>query len=123
MISKKKEIKVDGEIYQLWFNNYAMFEMASMYGVDQRDIMKRVSERLSDNFLLLIGDLFWAGYKGAKLALNKPAELTREQINEIVAIAPMDDLFELWEIFKDVNGMNEPVEEDKKKAIKKKVKK
>ena len=123
MISKKKEIKVDGEIYQLWFNNYAMFEMASMYGIDQKDIFKKVSQRLSDNFLLLIGDLFFAGYKGAKLAKNETADLSREQINEIVAVAPMDDLFELWEIFKDVNGMNEPIEEDKKKATKKKVKK
>lgn len=118
------QVKADGKVYQLWFNNYAMFEIAATFGIDQRDIVMRCVEKLQENFLILVADLFLAGYKGFKLAKEDEIDLTRADVMEIVATANVEDLYSIWEVFKDANALNlEEEDSEMSDADKKKVKK
>lgn len=123
-LNKKMQVKADGKVYQLWFNNYAMFEIAATFGIDQRDIVMRCVEKLQENFLILVADLFLAGYKGFKLAKEDEIDLTRADVMEIVATANVEDLYSIWEVFKDANALNlEEEDSEMSDADKKKVKK
>lgn len=111
------QVKAGNKTYQLWFNNYAMMEIASVFGIEQKEILKVCQEKLKDNFLILVGDLFYAGYKGAKLAKGEGIDLKRADVSGIVAIGDMEDLMQVWEVFRDINGLNQKESsKNKKKA-------
>lgn len=112
MLNKKVEINLGGEVVQLWFNNYAVFEMQSMFGVEQTEITKLVSERIKENYLLLAADLIKIGIKGHSLAkgINTPSIIN--EVNELVATADINELMRVWEVFFDSIGGN--VKEEKK---------
>lgn len=118
MLNKKIEIDLGGETYQLWFNNYAVFELQKMYGIEQTEVMKRVVERAEDNYLLLISDLVKAGIKGHSLA--KGEIVPKINVQELVADANIEKLMNVLKVFYDIMGVN--VEGDKKKAPRKKKK-
>ena len=116
MLNKKIELELGDKTYQLWFNNYAVCELQSMYGIEENEIMQKIVSRAEDNYLLLITDLIKAGIKGAALAKD---ELTPNiKVSELVAEADMSKLLKVLEVFYDVMGVN-----IEKKAVKKKVKK
>lgn len=115
MINKKLEINLGGINTQLWFNNYAVFELQSMYGVEQADIFKRVTERASENYLLLISDLIKVGIKGHCFAKGESNPDLLNEINEHIAIADISELMKVWEVFFHVLGGNIKPDKEKKK--------
>lgn len=122
MLNKKIQVKNGKEIYQLWYNTYAVVEISSAYGVDKTDILQKLQEKMQDNFMVIIADLFFYGYKGQKLATNQVVDLTREEVSRIVATSDIGDLMNIWKVFTEHMGANESRAEkaDKKKAGKKK---
>lgn len=121
MLNKKIQVRNGKDVFQLWFNNYSTAEIASIFGVEDKHVLKVCVEKLKTNFLILAGDLFLAGYKGQKLATSQPVDLTREDVSEIVATANEDDLVKVWNVFFEHIGGNEPKDKKpKKKAAKQK---
>lgn len=118
MINKKLELNLGGEKVQIWFNNYAVFELQKMFGIEQVDIMKKVSERVNENYLLLIADLIKVGIKGHCLAKGEPTPEILKDVNEHIATAEMSELVNVWETFFDIMGGNVPKEDKKKEAPK-----
>lgn len=116
MLNKKLELDLGGEIYQLWFNNYAVCDLQSMYGIEQSEVMKKIVERATDNYLLLIVDLVKAGLRGHYLAKGEVAP--NINVPELIADADMDKLVKVLEVFYDIMGVN--VKTDKKKVTAKK---
>lgn len=107
------EITLNGEKYQIWFNNFAVFELQSMYGIEQKEILQKVSERAKENYLLLLSDLIKAGIKGHCLAKGIVTPEVLKNINEHIATANMGEVLLVWEVFFDIMGGN--IKEDKKK--------
>lgn len=116
MVNKKLEISLGGETHQLWFNNFAVFDLQKMYGTDQSGIMQKINDRANDNFLLVLIDLIEVGMKGHTLAMRLPNSTLN--INEIVANEDLGNLMKIWgdvwEVFTEHMGMKLP--EDKKKV-------
>ena len=119
MLNKKMEITLGGEVRQLWFNNYAAFELREMFGVDQAGILQAVIERSKENYLLLLADLIKVGLKGHSLAMNGTTPEIVDKVNMLVADADINELMKVWEVFFDTIGGNVKQEPDKKKATKK----
>ena len=120
MVNKKLEITLGEKKYQLWFNNYAVFELQKMYGIEQSQVLTKVSERANDNYLLLIGDLIKVGIKGHALAKGKNTPDVLGELHELLAVADLKELMQVWTVFFDIMGGNLKKEEgDKKKAEKK----
>lgn len=120
MVNKKLEITLGGEVRQLWFNNFAVFELQKAYGSEQSEIMKRISERANENFLLVLIDLIEVGMKGQTLAMRLPSHAVN--INEIVASEDLANLMkiwhEVWGVFTEHMGMNLPEDKAAKKKVK-----
>lgn len=116
MLNKKIELKLGGEVHQLWFNNYAVFELQRMYGAERNEIMQKIVDRVKENYLLLIVDLVKVGLKGHALA--KGEKTPEINVNELVAEADMNVLYGVVEVFYDIMGVNIPKtdEADKKKV-------
>jgi len=119
MINKKLEITLGGEKRQLWFNNFAVFELQKMFGVQQGDVLKSVMERAEDNYLLLVSDLIKAGLKGYAYANDQGAPDT-SKLNTLIADGDLTELLQVWEVFFEHMGGNVEKEEVKKKAAPKK---
>lgn len=113
------EITLDGEVRQLWFNNFAAFELREMFGVDQASILQAVIERSKENYLLLLADLIKVGLKGHSLAMHGTTPEIVKDVNMLVADADMGELMKVWEVFFDTIGGNVKQEPDKKKVAKK----
>lgn len=112
MLNKKIQLELGGRTFQLWFNNYAVCELQSMYGIEQTEVMKKIVERATDNYLLLIVDLVKAGLRGYYLA--KEEVMPNIKVSELIADADMDKLVKVLEVFYDVMGVN--LKDDKKKV-------
>lgn len=117
MLNKQLEIKLAGEKTQLWFNNYSTIELQKLFGVDEKEIIKKVSERAAENYMLLLSDLVKAGIKGYCYAKGINTPDVYDNINEHIAVADINELLQVWSVFYDAIGGNEPVEESKKKAV------
>ena len=115
MINKKIEIKIGGDKVLLWFNNFAVFELQKIYGVDQNNILTKVSERANENYLLLLSDLIKVGVKGHSMARGLKTPDFLDNLTELVAVADLNELMEVWNVFYDIMGGN--TESDKKKVI------
>ena len=115
MLNKQLEIKLGDEKTLLWFNNYAVFELQSMYGVEQAEIFKRVSERAKENYLLLLSDLIKVGIKGHCFAKGITTPLILDNLNEHIATAEISELMVVWEVFFSIMGGNVKPDESKKK--------
>lgn len=118
MINKKLEITLGEEKVLLWFNNFAVFELQKFYGVNQNDILTKVSERAQDNYLLLIQDLITVGVKGYAMAKGEKTPDILGILSENIAVADLSELMEVWNVFYDIMGGN--IKGDKKKAVAKK---
>ena len=116
MLNKKIELKMGDVKIPLWYNNYAVFELQSMYGVDNSEILLKVTERAKENHLLLIADLIKIGIKGHSLALNQTLPDYYDNVNLLLADADMGEVMQVWQVFIDVMGGN--IESDKKKVTK-----
>lgn len=115
MVNKKIEILLGGEKTQLWFNNYAVFDLQAMYGVEKAEIFQRVSERAKENYLLLLSDLIKVGIKGHCFAKGITTPSVLDNLNEHIATADISELMVVWEVFFSIMGGNEKPEENKKK--------
>lgn len=126
MLNKKIEIKLKGVEIPLWFNNYASAELQKMYGADITTVMTVLSEKLNDNYLIILSDLIKIGIKGHYLAKETEKPYYFAGINEMIAEEPDDNLIkvwlEVWDVFSEHMGLNIPKEEGKKK-VKKPIKK
>ena len=121
MLNKQLEITLGNEKVLLWFNNFAVFELQKKYGVDQGEILEKVSEIANENYLLLISDLIKIGIKGNCLANGLKTPNIYDNVTQNVAVADLNEMIEVWNVFFDIMGGNIEVE-DKKKAQQKKVK-
>lgn len=115
MINKKIDIRAGEKTYSAWFNNYAIQEIAKVFGVNIEDIGKTILKKLNENFMVLVSDLVYIGIKGECLAKGKPMELTYEEVREITAVANQEDLIQVWRIFQEHTGMSKESETEKKK--------
>lgn len=118
MVNKKLELTLGGKKVHIWFNNYAIFELQKVFGIEQGEIMQKVSERVKENYLLLISDLIKVGIKGHCLAKDETTPDILNNINEHVATAEMSELVNVWETFFDIMGGNLKKDVDKKKVKK-----
>lgn len=117
MLNKKLELNLGGEKVQVWFNNYAVFELQKLYGIEQGEIMKKVSERAMENYLLLITDLVKVGIKGHCLAKGENTPDVYDNLSEHVATADMSELMNVWEVFFNMMGGDIKKEETPKKKV------
>jgi len=117
MLNKKLELNLGGEKVQVWFNNYAVFELQKLYGIEQGEIMKKVSERAMENYLLLITDLVKVGIKGHCLAKGENTPRVYDNLSEHVATADMGELMNVWEVFFNMMGGDIKKEETPKKKV------
>lgn len=117
MLNKKLELNLGGEKVQVWFNNYAVFELQKLYGIEQGEIMKKVSERAMENYLLLITDLVKAGIKGHCLAKGENTPSVYDNLSELIATADMGELMNVWEVFFNMMGGDIKKEETPKKKV------
>lgn len=118
MINKKLELNLGEQKVQLWFNNYAVFELQKMYGAEQSEILNKVSQRAQDNYLLLMSDLIKVGIKGQCLAKGIETPKIYNELGEHLAVANIEELMQVWVVFMEHMGVN--IEHDKKKVIPKK---
>lgn len=114
MINKKLEITLGEQKVQLWFNNYAVFELQKVFGIKEEDILTKVADRAKENYLLLLTDLIKVGIKGNCLARGKKTPKIYNELNEHVAVADLTELMNVWTVFYDIMGGN--LESDKKKV-------
>ena len=88
------QIHLGDKVYQLWFNNYAVAELQKTFGVEQEDIIAKVSELISQNYLLLIRNLVDAGIKGHHMAKDEIVP-DLSNLSELIAEADMAELLQV----------------------------
>lgn len=115
MINKKIEIKLGGVEIPLWFNNYASAELQKMYGTDITTVMKVLTEKLQDNYLIVLCDLVKIGIKGHYLAKDTDKPEYFSKVSEMLAEEPDETLIpiwvEAWAVFCEHMGLNVPQQE------------
>lgn len=112
------QIHLGDGVYQLWFNNYAVAELQKTFGVEQDQVIAKVSEMISQNYLLLIRTLVEVGIKGHAMAKDEVIP-DISNLSELIAEADMAELLQVWEVFFEHIGGNVPAEkkDQKKKAV------
>lgn len=119
------DINLGGKIHRLRFNNFSRMEIAKRLvkgdGLPHPEsFIKAVDEMASDNHLLLMKIIIYAGICGESYIKSDKPALTIEEIGEIVATEDAETLFKAWRAFLDAEGINLPVEEKKPTPPKKK---
>lgn len=114
-MTKQIELEILGERRLLVFNNYARVEIAKHIQTDaSEDLPEPVAflsaiQRLNDqNSLLLFKVLVYAGHCGDCYRKQNVTDLTMEQIGEWIADATNENLYDVFKVFMDAEGMNLP---------------
>lgn len=124
----KLEIKLNGEAYSLWFNNYATIEytkriLARFDGVTVKEkgkernltLIEAVEKLNEENEFILLGEMIWAGICGNKHAKDIPYPLERQKVFELVGVADMETLSEVSKAFFEAMGEGLETEKTTKK--------
>lgn len=100
------DIELEKGKLNLWFNNFAVTETRSHYGIDEQDISK-AHEKLTDklrkvekeNPLLLFVDIIKIGAKGYNFVFGDNPKVADKDIKMYIAQADFDELNNITKYF------------------------
>lgn len=120
-------IKLGETSIHFWFNNFAKIELAKLLlpkeGVffpkpEEIELLDAIFERANENHLLLVRDIIWSGILGHCFVFPKDEHVSYEELSELIATSPTNDVEGAWVVFMEAMGMNLEKEkfQGKKKA-------
>lgn len=121
-------ITLNGKEYRIRFNNYARAELRKFFmkegevSLTETQLTERIVEKWQENEVLLLKIIVYAGIVGDSLVTGFESKLSQNEVGEYIGEADNDELFKIWRIFLDAQGLNVEKDEQPKEQKKKKKK-